>query len=124
MCETVDFFKIGKTQISMKNAENQRIIYYISYEIGGGCPLFAGIEFALPFFKKFFIFLFFSPTLAYIFYYNFCLFSPMFHVFLACFSGVFGLILCCWSVGFSVLFRYGCLRINGKFRQKAILLLV
>ena len=77
------------------------------------------------FFQKFFIFfLFFSPALGYIFYLNFRHFSPIFHVFSAYFSVIFGLILCCWSIGFAVLVRYGCLRVNGKFRQKAILLLV
>lgn len=52
------------------------------------------------------------------------MFFVYFCLFLECFKCIFGLILCCWSIGFSVLFLYGCLRINGKFRQKAILLLV
>lgn len=76
------------------------------------------------FFQKFFIFFIFFHTLGYIFYLNFRHFSPIFHVFSAYFSVIFVLILCCLSVGFSVLFLYGCLRVNGKFRQKAILLLV
>ena len=76
------------------------------------------------FFQKFFIFFIFSPTIGYIFYLNFYHFSPIFNVFSAYFSGIFGLILCCWSICFSVLFLYGCLRVNGKFRQNAILFLV
>lgn len=74
--------------------------------------------------KIFYFFLFFSYSWLYFFYLNFRHFSPIFHVFSAYFSVIFGLILCCLSIGFSVLFLYGCLRINGKFRQKAILLFV
>ena len=91
----------------------------------GGYPLFAGIEFAPPFSKNFFIFfsyswIYFLPK----FYPIFSLFLVYFCLFLECFKCIFTLILCCLSIGFSVLFRYGCLRVNGKFRQKAILLLV
>ena len=80
------------------------------------------------FFQKFFIFfIFFSYYLIYFlpqFYLIFSMFFVYFCLFLECFKCIFTLILCCWSIGFAVLFRYGCLRVNGKFRQKAILLLV
>ena len=52
------------------------------------------------------------------------MFFVYFCLFLECFKCIFTLILCCWSIGFSVLVWYGCLRVNGKYRQKAILLLV
>lgn len=73
------------------------------------------------------IFYFFS-ALGYIFLPQFSpIYSPFlvcFCLFLECFRCIFTLILGCWSVGFAVLFLYGCLRANGKYRQIAILLLV
>ena len=77
--------------------------------------------------KIFYFFYFFSYSWLYFlpqFSSILSLFFVYFCLFLECFQCIFGLILCCWSIGFSVLFLYGCLRVNGKFRQKAILLLV
>ena len=52
------------------------------------------------------------------------MFFVYFCLFLEYFKCIFTLILGCWGIGFAVLVWYGCLRVNGKYRQKAILLLV
>ena len=123
VCETVDFFKICKTQRKCKTLKISVLSVRTPIKYGW-VPHICRYWICPTFFQKFFIFFIFFHTLGYIFYLNFRHFSPIFHVFSAYFSGNFGLILCCWSIGFSVLFLYGCLRVNGKFRQKAILLLV
>lgn len=92
-----------------------------------GTPYLQVLNLPYLFPKIFYFFLFFSYSLLYFlpkFSPVFSLFFVYFCLFLECFKCIFTLILGCWSIGFSVLFLYGCLRENGKFRQKAILLLV
>ena len=125
MCAKRSIFSKSVKRKIIRKTLKVSVLYTISpIEYRWGDPYLQESNLPHLFPKIFYFFYFFSPIIGYIFYLNFYHFSPIFNVFSAYFYGIFGLILCCWGIGFSVLFLYGCLRENGKFRQKAILFLV